>query len=98
MKKQDDLKERTKQFALRIIRLFCSLPKTAEAQVLGKQLLRSRNVRGGKLQGSVSRTKQIRVRRETRRFPSGTRRIGLLAGSRWRDIASGQTATLAKRR
>jgi four helix bundle protein len=41
MKKQDDLKERTKQFALRIIRLFSSLPKTAEAQVLGKQLLRS---------------------------------------------------------
>jgi hypothetical protein len=31
--KQDDLKERTKQFALRIIRLFSSLPKTAEAQV-----------------------------------------------------------------
>jgi four helix bundle protein len=41
MKKQDDLKERTRQFALRIIRLFSSLPKTAEAQVLGKQLLRS---------------------------------------------------------
>jgi four helix bundle protein len=41
MKKQDDLKERTEQFALRIIRLFSSLPKTAEAQVLGKQLLHS---------------------------------------------------------
>jgi four helix bundle protein len=37
----DDLIERTKQFALRVIRLFVSLPKTAEAQVLGKQLLRS---------------------------------------------------------
>jgi four helix bundle protein len=36
-----NLKERTKQFALRIIRLFGSLPKAAEAQVLGKQLLRS---------------------------------------------------------
>ena len=36
-----DLKTRTKQFALRIIRLFCALPKTVEAQVLGKQLLRS---------------------------------------------------------
>ena len=44
MTKQDDLKERTKQFPLRIIRLFSSLPKTAEAQVLGKQLLRE-NVR-----------------------------------------------------
>jgi four helix bundle protein len=38
---QWNLKTRTKSFALRIIRLFCSLPKTTEAQVLGKQLLRS---------------------------------------------------------
>jgi four helix bundle protein len=37
----DDLIERTKRFALRVIRLFVSLPKTGEAQVLGKQLLRS---------------------------------------------------------
>ena len=37
----DDLIERTKQFALRVIRLFVSLPKTGDAQVLGKQLLRS---------------------------------------------------------
>ena len=36
-----DLKTRTKAFALRIIRLYAALPKTAEAQVLGKQLLRS---------------------------------------------------------
>jgi four helix bundle protein len=36
-----DLKTRTRQFALRIIRLFAALPKSAEAQVLGKQLLRS---------------------------------------------------------
>ncbi len=36
-----DLKTRTKQFALRIIRLFGALPRTAEAQVLGKQFLRS---------------------------------------------------------
>lgn len=36
-----DLSKRTQSFALRIIRLFSSLPKTIEAQVLGKQLLRS---------------------------------------------------------
>lgn len=36
-----DLLPRTKQFALRIIRLYCRLPKSAEAQVIGKQLLRS---------------------------------------------------------
>jgi four helix bundle protein len=36
----DDLKDRTKTFAVRIIKLFSSLPKTTEAQVLGKQILR----------------------------------------------------------
>ncbi len=36
-----DLKQRTKDFALRVIRLYAALPKTTEAQVLGKQLLRS---------------------------------------------------------
>ncbi len=36
-----DLKVRTKEFALRIIRLYGALPKTTEAQVIGKQLLRS---------------------------------------------------------
>ena|SRR5207253_1607913 len=36
-----DLKHRTKIFALRVIRLYVALPKSVEAQVLGKQLLRS---------------------------------------------------------
>jgi four helix bundle protein len=36
-----DLRVRTKNFALRIIRLYGSLPKSTEAQVLGKQVLRS---------------------------------------------------------
>ena len=36
-----DLRERTTQFALEIIRFYVSLPKTTEAQVLGKQILRS---------------------------------------------------------
>ena len=36
-----DLKRRTKSFALRIIKLYTSLPKSPEAQVLGKQVLRS---------------------------------------------------------
>lgn len=38
---QKNLKRRTKDFALQIIRLYCSLPKTPLAQVLGKQLLKS---------------------------------------------------------
>ena len=41
MAPQADLRERTKHFALRIIRMFSALPKRAEAQVLGKQVLRS---------------------------------------------------------
>jgi four helix bundle protein len=36
-----DLKKRTKAFALRIVRLYTSLPNTTVAQVLGKQVLRS---------------------------------------------------------
>ena len=36
-----DLKVRTKEFALRIIRLYGKLPDRTDAQVLGKQLLRS---------------------------------------------------------
>ena len=40
-KEEKDLRDRTKAFALRIVRMFFALPKTTEAQVLGKQLLRS---------------------------------------------------------
>lgn len=36
-----DLKDRTSDFALRIIRMYVRLPKTTEAQVIGKQVLRS---------------------------------------------------------
>ena len=36
-----DLRTRTKQYALRVIRLFAALPNTIVAQVLGKQVLRS---------------------------------------------------------
>jgi four helix bundle protein len=36
-----DLRVRTKQFALRVIRLFSALPRGPVADVLGKQLLRS---------------------------------------------------------
>src|SRR5215471_18113019 len=38
---EHDLRDRTKRFGLRIIRMFSRLPKKTEAQVLGKQLLRS---------------------------------------------------------
>lgn len=38
---EKDLAARTKNFAHRIIRLYCALPKETVPQVLGKQVLRS---------------------------------------------------------
>jgi len=40
-KEETDLRDRTKDFALRIVRMFSALPKTPQAQTLGRQLLRS---------------------------------------------------------
>ena len=37
----EELKARTKHFSLRIIKMYAALPKSAVAQVLGKQVLRS---------------------------------------------------------
>ena len=36
-----ELKQRTKMFAIRILRLYRALPRKAEANILGKQLLRA---------------------------------------------------------
>ena len=36
-----DLRDRTTAFALRVVKMFVALPKTDEARVLGKQVLRS---------------------------------------------------------
>ncbi|MEO7318894.1 MAG: four helix bundle protein [Chthoniobacteraceae bacterium] len=36
-----DLKDRTKRFALRVIRMFTRLPKAEVARILGRQVLRS---------------------------------------------------------
>ncbi len=41
MVRMEGLRDRTKQFALRIIRLFGNLPKDTASQVIGKQILRS---------------------------------------------------------
>ncbi|MGD1100996.1 MAG: four helix bundle protein [Terriglobia bacterium] len=37
----EELRQRSKEFALRVIKLFRALPKTEEARVLGRQILRS---------------------------------------------------------
>ncbi len=39
--KPEGLRNRTKLFAIRIIKMFRSLPKTEEAKIIGKQVLRS---------------------------------------------------------
>ena len=36
---EDELKRRTKQFALRVMRLVAALPHSVEARVIGKQLV-----------------------------------------------------------
>ena len=41
MEKAEELRQRSKQFALRVIRMFKFLPKTEEAKILGKQILRA---------------------------------------------------------
>lgn len=38
---QNDLRERTTNFALRIVRLYSTLPKSITAQTMGKQVLRA---------------------------------------------------------
>jgi len=40
-KEMVDLKTRTREFVLRVIRLYSAMPKSTVAQVIGKQLLRS---------------------------------------------------------
>ena len=39
--KAEELRRGTKEFAIRIVNVFCSLPHAPDAQTLGKQLLRS---------------------------------------------------------
>jgi four helix bundle protein len=41
LKKADELRQRTKKFAIRIANLFRSLPRSPDAQTLGRQILRS---------------------------------------------------------
>jgi four helix bundle protein len=37
----EELRDRTKKFAIRIVKMFRSLPKSEEARILGRQVLRS---------------------------------------------------------
>ena len=48
-----DLKDRTRDYALRIIRLYTALPKRSESQVIGKQVLRSGTAVGANYRGGL---------------------------------------------
>lgn len=39
--KAEELKDRTKEFAIRVVKLYRALPRTEEARVIGRQVLRS---------------------------------------------------------
>ena len=41
MHQSEQLRERTKQFAIRVVHLFRALPKSDEAKVIGRQVLRA---------------------------------------------------------
>jgi four helix bundle protein len=41
MTQSEELRQRTKRFAIRVVRMFKALPRSVEAQVIGKQILRS---------------------------------------------------------
>ena len=93
---QDDLKERTKHFALRIVRLPAKNTRWAGAR---QTIAPLRKVRWGKLQGSVSRTKQsefvAKCGDSLRELEESAYWLKLLIDGG--NVASGQTATLAKR-
>jgi len=48
----EELQSRTKRFALRIVKLYRALPKSDEARILGKQLLRSGTSIGANYRGA----------------------------------------------
>lgn len=56
----DEMRNRTKKFSLRVIKLFQSLPKTEEAKILGRQLLRS----GTSVGANFRATTRVRSRKE----------------------------------
>jgi four helix bundle protein len=53
-------RDRTKQFALRVIRMFVALPKTPLAQTLGRQVLRS----GTSVAANVREASRARSKKE----------------------------------
>jgi four helix bundle protein len=87
-----ELRERTTEFALRIIRLYAALPKNSVAQILGKQVLRSGTSVGA----------QYREARRARSKPEFVSKIGgalqeLEETSYWLELLVRGNVILAKR-
>jgi four helix bundle protein len=57
-----DLKVRTRDFALRIVRLYAALPKSTVAQVMGRQVLRSGTSVGANYREGIRARSSNRVR------------------------------------
>jgi four helix bundle protein len=74
-----DLRQRTKEFALQIVWMFSGLPKTTEAHVLGKQVLRSGTSVGANYREAYRAPANLSLSRDVaihcvswRRLPTGS--------------------------
>lgn len=74
-----DLRERTKEFALRVVKMYSDLAKTTEAQVLGKTGPSFRNLCWRKLPRGMACSIESRVYLIHWNLSKGTRRDLLLA-------------------
>ena len=81
MEYKQDLKARTRDFALQIINLYTTLPKTTEAQVLGKQVLRSGTSVGAHYREACRAKSNADFISKHGRRVTGTGRNSVLAGA-----------------
>jgi four helix bundle protein len=92
LSRADDLRVRTREYGLRVVRLFVALPKVTEAQVLGKQLLRSGTSVGANY-------REAQRARSTAEFVSkiGDCLKGLDESAYWLDLIVGAEIVTARR-
>lgn len=74
-----DLRARTKQFALRILRLYQALPAKEEARILGRQILRSGTSVGANYRAACRARSKAGIHLETRYRSGRGRRDDFLA-------------------
>ena len=78
--KPQDLRLRTKAFALRVIKLYAALPKATVAQVLGKQVLRSGTAVGANYREAYRARSTAEFTAKLGGLPEGIGRNDVLAG------------------